>query len=56
VEFVEALEYGMPPTAGWGIGIDRFVMLLSGVHALREIIYFPFMKPIKESDSKNQKK
>lgn len=44
-DFIEALEYGMPPTAGWGMGIDRFVTLLTGQHALREVILFPFMKP-----------
>ncbi len=44
-DFVEALEYGMPPTAGWGMGIDRFIMLLTNKHSLRETILFPFMKP-----------
>ena len=44
-DFIKALEYGMPPTAGWGMGIDRMVMLLTGSKTLREILFFPFMKP-----------
>jgi len=44
-DFVEALKYGMPPTAGFGMGIDRFVMLITGSHSIREILLFPFMKP-----------
>jgi lysyl-tRNA synthetase class 2 len=46
-DFVEALQYGMPPTAGWGMGVDRFVMLLTNSNSLREIMLFPFMKPEK---------
>ena len=46
-DFIKALEYGMPPTAGWGMGVDRFVMLLCGAKTLREILLFPYMKPEK---------
>ncbi|MFA6963371.1 MAG: lysine--tRNA ligase [Patescibacteria group bacterium] len=43
-DFLKAIEYGMPPTAGFGIGVDRFVRLLTNSKTLREILFFPFMK------------
>lgn len=47
-DFLRAMSYGMPPTAGFGVGIDRLVTILSGVDSVREVVLFPTMRPEKQ--------
>ncbi|HBJ09305.1 MAG TPA: lysine--tRNA ligase, partial [Coprobacter fastidiosus] len=46
-DFIRALEYGMPPTSGMGIGMDRLVMLMTGQSTIQEVLLFPQMRPEK---------
>ena len=49
--FCTALEYGLPPTAGWGMGIDRVAMFLTDSCNIKEVLFFPAMKPQQQEET-----
>ena len=54
-DFIRALEYGMPPTSGMGIGMDRLAMLMTGQSAIQEVLLFPQMRPeIKRQENQEE--
>lgn len=50
--FCQSLEYGLPPTGGWGMGIDRMVMFLTDNYSIKEVLAFPMMRPEQEGGEK----
>ena len=50
-DYIQALEYGLPPNAGGGIGVDRLVMILANMPSIRDVLLFPHMRPEREDNA-----
>lgn len=52
-EYIQAMEYGMPPISGWGLGVDRFIQFLTNRDNIRDVVLYPLMKPNEREQVKN---
>ena len=51
-EYIKAMEYGMPPISGWGLGVDRFLQFLTNSYNIRDVVLYPLLKPRESIETK----